>query len=109
MIFRPSFRFAANFAAVTFIVLSGTISAAPSPSPAVSATPAPQVDPTASAQTISRSNQNWNNALGFKSSHAGGCNFLFGDGTVRFLDQGILPEVYNKLGCRDDGKPTPDY
>src|SRR5205807_1687084 len=45
MLFRPSFRFAANFAAVTFIVLSGTISAAPSPSPAVSATPAPQVDP----------------------------------------------------------------
>jgi photosystem II stability/assembly factor-like uncharacterized protein len=45
MIFRPSFRFAANFTAVTFIVLSGTISAAPSPSPAVSATTAPQVDP----------------------------------------------------------------
>src|SRR5437016_3947762 len=45
MIFRLSSRFAANFAAVTFIVLSGTISAAPSPSPTVSPTPTPQVDP----------------------------------------------------------------
>src|SRR5437868_5636591 len=45
MIFRLSSRLAANFAAVTFIVLAGTISAAPSPSPAVSPTPTPQVDP----------------------------------------------------------------
>ena len=45
MIFRPSLRFAANFAAFAFIIFGGTISAAPSPSPAVSPTPAPQVDP----------------------------------------------------------------
>ena len=45
MIFRPSSQFAANFAAVTFVVLAGTISAAPSASTTVSPTPAPQVDP----------------------------------------------------------------
>src|SRR5438132_14110787 len=45
MIFHPSSRFAANFAALTFIVLAGTISAALSPSPAVSPTATSQVDP----------------------------------------------------------------
>src|SRR5438105_4128180 len=43
MIFRPSSRFAANLVTVTFIFLAGAISAAPSPT--VSPTPAPQVDP----------------------------------------------------------------
>ena len=41
---------------------------------------------------------------GFASSHPAGANFLFGDGTVRFVDQGIDMEIYQQLGDRADGK-----
>ena len=46
---------------------------------------------------------NWNISWGFKSSHSGGANFLFGDGSVRFLPQTIDHRVYQLLGCRNDG------
>jgi prepilin-type N-terminal cleavage/methylation domain-containing protein/prepilin-type processing-associated H-X9-DG protein len=53
-----------------------------------------------------RSHQNWNLAWGFKSRHAGGCNFLMGDGSVQFLPQTIDHQLYQYLGCRNDANPT---
>lgn len=53
-----------------------------------------------------RSYQNWNLSWGFKSRHTGGANFLFGDGTVRFLQQNIDHRTYNLLGCRNDNQPV---
>jgi prepilin-type N-terminal cleavage/methylation domain-containing protein/prepilin-type processing-associated H-X9-DG protein len=42
---------------------------------------------------------------GFSSSHAGGGNFAFGDGSIRFLRDRINTQVYQRLGNRDDGEP----
>lgn len=41
----------------------------------------------------------------FGSHHVGGCHFLFGDGSVRFLSENIDKYVYQSLGACDDGKP----
>jgi prepilin-type N-terminal cleavage/methylation domain-containing protein/prepilin-type processing-associated H-X9-DG protein len=46
---------------------------------------------------------NWNVSWGFKSNHAGGVNFLFGDGSIRFTRQTIDHQTYQWLGCRNDG------
>jgi len=48
--------------------------------------------------------RNWNASWGFKSRHSGGANFLFGDGSVKFLPQSIDHGTYQKLGCRNDGQ-----
>jgi len=41
---------------------------------------------------------------GFSSYHTGGSNFVFGDGSVRFLSRQIEPEIMQKLCNRKDGK-----
>jgi prepilin-type N-terminal cleavage/methylation domain-containing protein/prepilin-type processing-associated H-X9-DG protein len=53
-----------------------------------------------------RSFQNWNVSWGFKSRHAQGANFLFGDGTVRFINQSIDHRTYQRLGAREDNQPV---
>ena len=52
------------------------------------------------------SQYNWNVGYGFKSRHPGGSNFLFGDGSVRFLPQNIDHKTYQLLGCRNDKMPV---
>ena len=42
----------------------------------------------------------------FASKHPGGCNFLLGDGSVRFLPETITWDVYNILAARNIGKPV---
>jgi prepilin-type N-terminal cleavage/methylation domain-containing protein/prepilin-type processing-associated H-X9-DG protein len=41
---------------------------------------------------------------GFSSSHSGGANFAFGDGSVRFLKSTAAPRVLQLLANRNDGE-----
>lgn len=41
---------------------------------------------------------------GFGSYHTGGAQFVFADGSMRFLSNSIDPETYRKLGNRADGE-----
>jgi len=54
-----------------------------------------------------RAVNNWDIVWGFSSRHTGGCNFAFADGSVHFLSNSISTELYNKLGCRNDGQAQP--
>ncbi len=48
----------------------------------------------------------FNTAMGFKSRHPGGVNFLFADGSVQFLNDSIDYITYQRLGSRRDGDPV---
>jgi prepilin-type N-terminal cleavage/methylation domain-containing protein/prepilin-type processing-associated H-X9-DG protein len=47
---------------------------------------------------------NWNTEVGFKSAHSGGAQFLFGDGSVRFIEETIDHQTYQYLGDKSDGQ-----
>lgn len=47
--------------------------------------------------------QNWNTAQGFKSKHPTGAQFVFCDGSVRFLSETMNYDAYQRLGARQDG------
>ncbi len=47
--------------------------------------------------------------MGFSSVHKGGAFFLFGDGKVKFINDTINYQTYNRLGQRNDAQPTGEY
>jgi len=56
------------------------------------------------SQGNANASNNWNVSWGFKSKHSGGANFVFGDGSVKFIRQSIDHRTFQLLGCRDDGQ-----
>ena len=45
----------------------------------------------------------------FRSSHTGGCNFVLGDGSVKFVRESIDLGTYRALGSRNGGEVVGDY
>jgi len=50
--------------------------------------------------------RNWQTTQGFKSQHTSGAQFVFADGSVNFLSEGIDYRTYQALGGRSDGTPV---
>jgi prepilin-type N-terminal cleavage/methylation domain-containing protein/prepilin-type processing-associated H-X9-DG protein len=61
------------------------------------------IDPTTWMTLITDGNVPAARIGGFSSYHPGGTNFLFGDGSVRFLSERIHPDIYRSLAHRADG------
>ena len=66
-------------------------------------------DATLAAASVCNQNYTWNTSQGFKSRHQGGAHFVMGDGAVRFLNQVIAYDTYQKLGARRDGQAPGPY
>ncbi|HZL86890.1 MAG TPA: DUF1559 domain-containing protein, partial [Pirellulaceae bacterium] len=49
--------------------------------------------------------QDWNLSWGFRSKHPQGAQFVFGDGSVHFINQNVNYQTYQRLGGRRDGFP----
>jgi prepilin-type N-terminal cleavage/methylation domain-containing protein len=61
------------------------------------------------SQTGCNSIPAYSTSMGFKSRHAGGAQFLMGDGTVRFFNANINYLTYQILGNRADKMVPGDY
>jgi prepilin-type N-terminal cleavage/methylation domain-containing protein len=46
---------------------------------------------------------------GFGSTHPGGAQFVFGDGSIHFLNQNVNPATYRNLANRADGELTGNF
>ena len=51
----------------------------------------------------------WSKGMGFRSKHQGGAHFLMCDGTVRFINQTIEYQTYQRLGDRRDGQTVGQF
>jgi prepilin-type N-terminal cleavage/methylation domain-containing protein/prepilin-type processing-associated H-X9-DG protein len=58
-----------------------------------------------SAPSSCHSETSWGRAMGFKSRHSGGANFVMCDGSTHFINENIDYVTYQKLGDRWDGMP----
>jgi prepilin-type N-terminal cleavage/methylation domain-containing protein len=47
-----------------------------------------------------QANPRWAESIGFRSEHTGGCHFLLGDGTVRFLSDNVDGATYRGLASK---------
>jgi prepilin-type processing-associated H-X9-DG protein len=56
------------------------------------------------APVCRRWDRDFNTAHGFKSRHTAGVNFVFCDGSMHFLAEGIDYTTYQRLGARGDGE-----
>jgi len=66
----------------------------------------PNVD---SSYTCQDRTDNWNISWGFRSNHTNGANFLFGDGSTKFIRETIDHGTYQLLGCRNDNGTPGNY
>ncbi len=78
------------------------------------ATTAPINFPTCPMQPLAGSGvcystNTWQTSQGFKSRHPGGAQFVFADGSTRFLSETIEYETYQRLGDRRDGRPVGSF
>ena len=61
------------------------------------------------SQSGCNSYKSYSTGTGFKSRHAGGAQFLMGDGTVRFINANINYLTYQIIGNRADGMVPGDF
>ena len=61
------------------------------------------------SQTGCNSMTTYNTSQGFKSMHAGGAQFVMGDGGVRFISQSIDYLTYQIIGNRADGRVPGEF
>lgn len=59
-------------------------------------------------QPASCGRQSWQ-TRGFNSYHTGGIVVSMGDGSVKFIVDGINQKSYNALGSKAGGEVTPDF
>ncbi len=52
---------------------------------------------------------NWNYSWGFKSTHQGGLHILLVDGTVRFINENLDYNTWQRLGGRADGNNVGEF
>jgi prepilin-type N-terminal cleavage/methylation domain-containing protein/prepilin-type processing-associated H-X9-DG protein len=65
--------------------------------------------PSCSGTDDLHSASNYAVSQGFKSRHTGGANFVFVDGSVRFISQFINQETYTYLSSRNDNRVVPNF
>lgn len=54
-------------------------------------------------------NPRYDESVGFRSFHTGGCHFLLGDGSIRFINENISGETYRAMGSRDGGETVGEF
>lgn len=52
------------------------------------------------ADLPTQANPRWDESIGFRSFHTGGCHFLMGDGSARFISENISGTTYRALASR---------